>query len=140
MSLPVRQLSLILVAFSFVAAGACSGSPGDAGYRFNLDGRYASDMMVRNTSYTGSIDLATRHGGALSGTMKLTAPIDITAQLTGLVSGDSMTFGGPYRTPDCTGVLRGQGRIADGGRAAWGRVNIDDGCVGAMAGSFRLER
>jgi hypothetical protein len=142
MSLPVRLVFPFVLAFALLSGGACSRSPkaGDAGYRFNLAGRYASDMTVRDTRYTGSIDLATRQGGALSGTMTLTAPIAITAELSGLVSGDTMTFGGPYRTPDCTGVLRGRGRIADGGSSAWGKLNIDDGCVGPMAGSFRLER
>jgi hypothetical protein len=114
--------------------------PGDAGYPYNLAGQYATDMSVGDTRYTGSMELATRAGGAVSGTMKLTAPIAITAELKGSVTGDSVAVGGPYRTPDCTGVLRGRGRIADGGTSAWGRVYIDDGCVGAMAGSFRLER
>ena len=97
-------------------------------------------MTVRHTSYTGAMDLATAPGGAVSGTMMLMTPVPITAELTGHVIGDSVAFGGPYRTPDCTGVLRGRGRIADGGRAAWGDVKIDDGCVGAMAGSFRLKK
>ena len=97
-------------------------------------------MTVRHTSYTGAMDLATAPGGAVSGTMMLMTPVPITAELTGHVIGDSVAFGGPYRTPDCTGVLRGRGRIADGGGAAWGDVKIDDGCVGAMAGSFRLKK
>jgi hypothetical protein len=142
MSLPVRPIFPFVVAVSVLGASACSQDPkaGDAGYRFNLAGHYASDMTVRDTRYTGSMDLATRRGGVLSGTMNITAPIGITAKLSGLVSGDSMTFGGPYRTPDCTGVLRGRGRIAAGGKTAWGSLSIDDGCVGAMAGNFRLER
>ncbi len=139
----VRLLHLLVVV-ALLGESACSRtsqpSPGDAGYRYNLAGHYASDMTVRDTRYTGSMELATHAGGAMSGTMTLTAPITITAELTGLVSGDSVTFGGPYRTPDCTGVLRGHGRITDGGKSAWGAVNIDDGCVGALAGSFRLER
>jgi hypothetical protein len=97
-------------------------------------------MTVRDTRYTGSMQLATRPGGAVSGTMTLTAPIAITVELSGAVSGDSISFGGPYRTPDCTGVLRGRGRIAAGGSSASGSVYIDDGCVGAMAGTFRFER
>jgi hypothetical protein len=140
---PIRPHLLITAAVSLVVgASACSRTPsaGDAEYRYNLRGRYTSDMMVGQTSYSGSMDLATAPGGAISGTMTLTTPIPITAKLTGQLSGDSIAFGGPYRTPDCTGVLRGRGRIADGGRAAWGDVTIDDGCVGAMAGSFRLEK
>lgn len=140
MPLPIHHRSLIIAAL--IGASACSGAPipGDHGYRYNLEGRYSSDMMVRQTSYRGSMDLATARGGALAGTMRLTAPIPITADLTGHVTGDSIAFGGPYRTPECSGVLRGRGRIADGGRTAWGDVNIDDGCVGAMAGSFRLAK
>ena len=142
MSLPVLLLRPFFLALGPLCASACSQEPkaGDAGYRFNLAGHYASDMSVRDRRYTGSMDLATRQGGVLSGTMNITAPIAITAKLSGLVSGDSITFGGPYRTPDCTGVLRGRGRIAAGGHTAWGSLNIDDGCVGAMAGNFRLER
>jgi hypothetical protein len=139
---PVRPLLAAAAALLSVGCGACSRTPnaGDAGYRYNLDGRYRSDMVVRQTSYSGAMDLATAPGGVLSGTMNLTKPIAITAQLKGHVQGDSIAFDGPYRTPDCTGVLRGRGRIADGGAAAWGNVNIDDGCVGALTGSFRLER
>jgi hypothetical protein len=139
---PSRSLRCLLVILSLLGASACSHSanPGEDEYRYNLTGRYASDMTVRDTRYTGSMELATRAGGAVLGIMKLTAPIAITAELTGRVSGDSVIFGGPYRTPDCTGVLRARGRIADGGTSAWGSVNIDDGCVGAMAGNFRLER
>jgi hypothetical protein len=142
MSPLIPRFILVPAAALSLGVAGCSGTPsaGDAGYRYNLDGRYTSDMMVHQTSYSGSMDLATAPGGGLSGTMKLTAPIPITAALTGRVSGDSIAFGGPYRTPDCSGVLRGRGRIADGGRAAWGDVRIDDGCVGAMAGSFRLEK
>jgi hypothetical protein len=137
-----RLLVTFVVALPLPGASGCSRSPmpGDDGYRFNVAGRYASDMTVRDTRYTGSVELATRRGGAVSGTMKLTAPIAITAALSGVVSGDSIAFGGPYRTPDCSGVLRGRGRIAAGGSSAWGNVYIDDGCVGAMAGSFKLER
>jgi hypothetical protein len=139
---PIRRLLLINVAVSLVGGGACSGTPsaGEAAYRYNLDGRYASDMTVRQTNYSGAMDLATAPGGTVSGTMTLMTPIPITAELTGRVTGDSIAFGGPYRTPDCTGVLRGRGQIADGGGAAWGDVKIDDGCVGAMAGSFRLKK
>lgn len=97
-------------------------------------------MVVRDTRYTGSMELSTSRGGAVWGTMRLTAPITITAELRGLVRGDSVTFGGPYRTPDCTGVLRAHGRVADGGGSAAGRVYIDDGCVGAIGGSFTLKR
>lgn len=142
MSLPVRLLLPLLLALPLLAGSGCSQSPeaGDAGYRFNLAGRYSSDMTVRDVRYSGSMDLATRRGGALSGTMQITTPIAITAKLSGSVSGDSIVFGGPYRTPDCTGVLRGRGRVADGGNTAWGSLNIDDGCVGAMAGNFRLQR
>ena len=141
-SSPIRRLLLIPAAASLVGVGGCSDTPGagDVGYRYNLHGRYASDMTVRHTSYTGAMDLATAPGGAVSGTMMLMTPVPITAELTGHVIGDSVAFGGPYRTPDCTGVLRGRGRIADGGGAAWGDVKIDDGCVGAMAGSFRLKK
>lgn len=131
-----------LIAAALLGVGACSGTPtpGDSGYRYNLDGRYTSDMLVRQRTYRGSMHLATARGGALSGTMRVTTPIPITAELTGHVLGDSIAFGGPYRTPECTGVLRGRGRIEEGGRTAWGNVNIDDGCVGAMAGSFRLAK
>jgi hypothetical protein len=140
--LSVRVLVGLVVGFPLLSGTACSRSPmpGDDGYRFNLAGRYASDMIVRDTRYTGSMDLATRRGGRVSGTMTLTAPIVVTAELSGSVHGDSIAFGGPYRTPDCTGVLRGRGRIADGGRSAWGNVYIDDGCAGAISGSFRFER
>jgi hypothetical protein len=137
-------LSSFFIVLPVLSGSACSRTdqpnPGDAGYRYNLAGHYASDMTVRDTRYTGSMELATLAGGAVSGMMKLTAPITITAELTGSVNGDSVIFGGPYRTPDCTGVLRARGRVADGGGSAWGTVNIDDGCAGGMAGRFRLER
>jgi hypothetical protein len=139
MPLPIHRC---LIVAALAGVSACSGAPTpeDHGSRYDLQGRYSSDMIVRQTSYRGSMDVATSRGGALSGTLRLTTPIPITAELTGHVLRDSIAFGGPYRTPECTGVLRGRGRIAEGGRTAWGDVNIDDGCVGAMAGSFRLAK
>jgi hypothetical protein len=139
---PVRPLVASILVELLVAAAACSRAPepSDPERRYNLAGTYSSDMIVREKRYSGSIELATRASGALSGVMKLTNPIAITAELSGFIVGDSVAFDGPYRTPDCTGVLRARGRVDSGGRSAWGVVNIDDGCVGAMAGSFRLER
>jgi hypothetical protein len=133
---------MLLLIGPFLGGTTCSRTPdpGEAGYRYNLAGGYSSDMVVGDKRYTGSMELGTRVGGALFGVMRLTTPIAITAELSGAISGDSVTFGGPYRTPDCTGVLRARGRIADGGGSASGSISIDDGCVGAMAGRFRLER
>lgn len=137
-----RWILILLILPAVVGEFGCSrtAQPGDDGYRYNLAGRYASDMKVHETRYTGSMQLSTRPGGAVSGRMILTAPIGIIGELFGTVTGDSINFGGPYRTPDCTGVLRGRGRITAGGGSASGSVYIDDGCVGPMAGSFRLER
>jgi hypothetical protein len=136
------RLVVIVVSLPLLAAASCSRAPGpgDAGYRYNVDGRYASDIVVRDARYAGSTQLATRAGGALSGTMTFVTPISVTAELSGAVRGDSIAFDGRYRTPDCTGVLRGRGRIADGGDSAWGRVSMDDSCVGAMAGTFGLRK
>lgn len=125
------------------AATSCSreATPHDGvAHHQRLDGRYASDMVVRDTRYSGSLELTTGRAGELSGTLELTSPIKITAQVSGSVGKDSITFGGPYRTPDCTGVLRARGRVADGGASAWGNLYIDDGCAGAMAGTFALRR
>src|SRR5918999_5672752 len=90
MSSPARLLCPVLVALTLLVLGACRDSPhpGEAGYPFNLAGRYASDMIVRDTRYTGSVELTTREGGTVSGTMKITAPIAITADLAGSVNGD----------------------------------------------------
>lgn len=136
---------LPLVCFAVVAGlvAACAGNPqpGDPGYRYNVSGRYAATFVVEGTPYTGTMDLATAAGGAVTGTMAITSPGEMTSSASGALAADTLRLTIPYQAPDgCTGTASLTGRIADGGESVTGAMDLQDSCGGPLAGSFTFTR
>lgn len=141
-SFEARALALLLPA-AFLAAG-CAGNPepGDSGYRFNLNGGYDAMVEAQGTAYMGTAELTTLPGGAVTGSIVLTSPGQVEADVTGTVTDSTFQFESVYvRDGGCEGVLLGTGRIEPEGVAASGSVDIADDCSGSMlAGSFKFSR
>ncbi len=105
-----------------------------------LSGRYQTVFIIRTSVYSGTIDFSTGAGGALSASLQLHVPIAIAAQLAAGVATDSVNFSGPYATPQCKGTMRGRGRLEPNAAGASGVVEMQDGCVGPLAGTFSIKR
>lgn len=135
-------LSSVVVA-GLAAALACAANPkpGEPGYAYNLQGVYASSYTVDGTAYEGTTELATGAGGAVTGDFSLERPVRIVGEVTGTVTGDSLSFTGTYtQSGGCDGTVSGSGAIAEGGVSVEGPLHVDDSCGGALEGSFRFER
>ena len=59
---------------------ACAGNPapGESGYRFNLQGSYDGALSVQGMAYTGTAELSTAPGGAVTGEIRLESPEAVT--------------------------------------------------------------
>jgi len=130
-----RQQAGILAGFAAVALTACSGNPmpGDKGYPFNMTGIYDTAVEAMGTVYAGPAEIATSPGGLIYGKLQLDGPETVVGDFEGSVSGDTLTFESHYeRAGGCTGVLSGQGVIAEGGGSASGNAVVDDDCSGDL--------
>lgn len=135
------RIVMLLTALAGVAACAGNPEPGDPGYRYNVSGRYSASFVVEGTPYTGTMDMSTAPGGAVTGTMAITEPAEVTSTASGTVSADTLRLTIPYQLPDgCGGTARLTGAINDGGGGVAGDMNLDDSCGGALSGSFILTR
>jgi hypothetical protein len=128
-----RQQAGILASFAAVAVTACSGNPmpGDQGYPYNMTGMYDADFEALGTVYAGPAEIATSPGGLVYGKIQLDGPETVVGDFEGSISGDTLTFESHYeRAGGCTGVLSGNGIIAEGGGSASGDAVVDDDCSG----------
>lgn len=129
-----------------VALSACAGNPepGEPGYAFNVEGEYAAEFVDDDgQTYSGTMQLSTGEGGAVSGTMSLTDPMTIGGTAEGLVVGAQLQIAVSYTIPDtgCSGVASGTGTIEEGGGRVAGDVEIEDECGDApSAATFALTR
>lgn len=124
---------------------ACAGNPqpGDSGYAYNVSGEYAAEFIADDgTVITGTIQLATGSGGAVTGSMALTDPFTVTGEIEGLVVGSQLTITVPYQIEETgsSGVASGTAEIAEGGASVVGSVDISDDSGGPSAASFTLQR
>lgn len=123
---------------------ACAGNPapGESGYRFNLQGDYDVVISVQGMAFTGTAQLTTVPGGAVTGELRLTSPEPVTAALTGLVADSTFQFESTYtRSGGCEGALIGSGAIETEGAGSSGDLDVADDCAGGMMeGSFELSR
>lgn len=137
----MRIAVLSPLALGLALACAANPKPGEPGYAYNLQGVYASTYTVEGTAYTGTTELATGAGGAVSGDFALEQPVRIVGEMTGTVTGDSLSFSGTYtQSGGCDGTVSGTGAIAEGGDRAEGPLQVDDSCGGALSGTFAFER
>ena len=113
---------------------ACAGNPapGESGYRFNLQGDYDVLISVEGMAFTGTAELSTVPGGAVTGELRLTSPEPVTAALTGMVADSTFQFESTY--------TRSGGCEAEG-LGSSGNLDVADDCAGGMMeGSFELSR
>ncbi|MCL7965740.1 MAG: hypothetical protein M8840_04315 [marine benthic group bacterium] len=134
---------LVAIAAILISVG-CAGNPapGESGYRFNLNGTYDAMFSAQGMDFTGTADLSTAEGGAVTGTVRLTNPETVSAELKGMVADSTFSFESTYsRAGGCEGALLGGGEILSDGVGTSGDVDIADDCMGGvMEGSFRFTR
>jgi hypothetical protein len=136
---------------SFIAAAAlagglvaCAGNPepGEPGYAFNLNGEYDVEFLADDgQAYTGTMELETVAGGAVTGVMALRSPATVDGSVEGLIIGAELSITVPYAIVEngCGGVASGSGIIAEGGGSVTGDVDINDECQGApFSATFTL--
>ena len=126
-------------------AAACAGNPqpGDSGYAYNVSGEYAAEFITDDgTVLTGTAQLATAKGGAVSGTVTLTDPFTVRGEVEGLVVGSQLSITFPYEIDETggSGVATGTAEISEGGASIAGSLEIIDDSGGPAAASFTFER
>ncbi len=124
----------IILAAAFGLA-ACSGNPmpGDKGYAYNMTGMYDASFEAMGTVYAGPAELATSPGGLVYGKIELEGQETVVGDFEGSISGDTLSFDSRFeRGGGCTGVISGQGIIAEGGVSVTGEAVVDDDCTGDL--------
>ena len=130
-------LGLALVAISACAANP---GPGQAGYAFNLDGRYTGRVFFAGDPFDATIELDTVRGGAVSGTFEVRSPVLIDGRVEGVVLDDLFRVRVLYQSPGgCDGSMEGVLSIAEGGDTFEGPVTVRD-CGEPIAGRLAFER
>ncbi len=129
----MRMRTLFGIAALSVGLAACAGNPepGEPGYAFNVNGEYAVEFVADDGQvYTGTMQLETGIGGAVTGVMAINDPVTIDGDLEGLIIGAELTMTVPYSVIEngCSGVASGGGVVAEGGGAVSGTVEINDEC------------
>ncbi len=143
----MKVRALFLTALVAVAA-ACGGTPqpGDPGYEFNLNGEYMIEFAADDgQSYSGTVQLTTAPGGAVTGTMSLVSPLAVDGTATGMIVGAQLQLDVEYFIPDnqCGGMVASTGAIEQGGDSGSGTSDIssDDDCAGGpTSATFTLTR
>ena len=100
---------------------------------------YDAAFVLEQGTYTGTTTFNVDAKGAVTGTMKLTAPIVVNAALAGAVKNGVWTFEYDYTIPEqgCSGVVKGTGKVSADKKKIEGDVTIGGGCVEApMSASF----
>ncbi len=120
----------LLVLAGLVVGCAGSPGPGDAGYPYNVAGDYSGSLTVAGVTMTGTIQVSTQPGGAVTGTVSVNRPIQINGTLNGALAGDQLTVGIAYGNNPATGcsggTMDGALTIAEHGANISGAVKITD--------------
>lgn len=132
----MRMRTLFGIAGLSIGLAACAGNPepGEPGYAFNVDGEYDVEFVADDGQvYTGTMQIETGAGGAVTGVMAIRDPVTIDGDLEGLIVGAELTMTVPYSIVEngCSGVASGGGVVSEGGGSVAGTVEIDDECSGA---------
>jgi hypothetical protein len=125
-----------------VAACASAPGPGDAGYAYNVDGRYSGRLMVEAAPFDASFDLRTSPGGRVRGTFGVRAPLEIEGSIEGMVLDDLLRVTLTYEATggrDCESRIEGILTISPGGQVVDGPVTITD-CGDALPGRMSFRR
>jgi hypothetical protein len=126
----------------FTACGGTPG-PGDSGYAFNVDGAYNGTVSVEGQAFSGSLELTTAPGGVVSGTFRVTQPVEMGGDVEGTLMNDQLTVRMSYGSNPLTGCnsgsMTGTLTVTEGGARVAGPVTIDD-CGQILGGSVRYTR
>lgn len=137
----------LLQAAAAVLVASCAGAPGpgDAGYAFNVDGRYAGRLLVDGQSFDATFDLAISAGGRVRGTFEVRAPLEIEGRAAGMVVDDVLRLTLAYESDardgggTCEGRVEGILDITADGAIVDGPVTITD-CGDSLAGRLSFRR
>jgi hypothetical protein len=143
----IRVGRTILVAALVGGSAACAGAPGpgDAGYTYNVDGRYTGRLVVGDQPFEAVLDVRTSRGGRVAGDFTVRAPLEIEGAVAGTVVDDlvrlTVTYesAGPGGTPACRGRIEGILTVAAGGDTVEGPVTVSD-CGDVLAGRMSFRR
>ncbi len=124
------KTSGLLILAALVVGCAGSPGPGDSGYPYNVAGDYSGSLTVAGVTMTGTIQVSTQPGGAVTGTVSVNRPIQINGTLNGALAGDQLTVGIAYGNNPATGcsggTMDGALTIAEHGANISGAVKITD--------------
>jgi len=138
--------TLVVATLALVAACGGNPQPGEPGYSFNLNGEYdASFAADDGQAYSGTMQLTTGPGGAVTGTLSIVTPLSVDGTIEGTIIGAQFDVTIEYFIPDlqCGGQVTSTATIAEGGDAAGGPSDItsEDECAGApTTATFTLSR
>lgn len=142
----------LLCAALFGLVAACGGNPapGDPGYPYNVEGRYAGRLTVGAIEYEAVIRMETAADGTVSGSLgaaRLDGPSEepsrsLDGDFSGTLQDDILVWRSSWVVPStgCSGILRGRGPVESGGSALEGEARMAGDCMGAAAGRYRLTR
>ncbi len=117
--------SLVLVAILAGSSTWQAAAPAPAAPTY--DAKYTdADGQV----YTGTLTFAVDAKGVVTGTMKLTDPLEIVATLGGTVKDGKWTFDYPFEIPSqgCSGTVKGTGDISADSKTVQGSAMSSGGC------------
>ena len=124
------KTSGLLILAALVVGCAGSPGPGDSGYPYNVAGDYSGSLTVAGVTMTGTIQVSTQPGGAVTGTVSVNRPIQINGTLNGALAGDQLTVGIAYGNNPATGcsggTMDGALTISEHGANISGAVKIAD--------------
>lgn len=85
----------------------------------------------QEATYTGTSTFNVDAKGVVTGKMALIDPVGVNAAIGGTVANNTWTFEFSYEIPDqqCTGVLKGTGKIGEGRKTIQGTAVIAGACV-----------
>ncbi len=135
-----------MVAGILLVAGCAGGpGPGDRGYAYNVEGRYAGRLMIEGQPFDATFDLRTGRGGRVRGTYSVRAPLEIDGNFDGRIIDDllrvTLTYEGDQQDAGqaCRGRVEGILSISRGGGVVDGPITIDD-CGDPLPGTMSFRR
>jgi len=123
-----------LVTLAVLVSTSCASNPqpGEPGYSFNLNGQYTLQMTASDgSSFAGNFQLKTLRGGAITGTMSITTPMNISGQVEGSLLGSEVRLQTQYEVTGmgCGGLVEGTAVVSENGIGADGLMEvIEDEC------------
>jgi hypothetical protein len=130
--------------FGLALLAACGGppAPGDSGYPYNVEGPYSGTLSVDGEGFAIEADFFTEGGGIVSGVLRATQPMQISAVIEGTLVGDQLALEITYNNnpvSGCSGSMIGTATVSAGGGTISGPMTVTD-CADVLSGNLRLTR